>query len=272
MYLEGLDQFSGWFYSSLLTSVAAQNCSPYKKIFVHGFALDEKGRKMSKSLGNVIAPSQITKSKGVDVLRFWVAAHGNSSSSIQVSENLMSNCKQEFERFRNVLKFMLGNLSNFEKPEENLKKVDLFTLHLLAKYFEQIVENYENFSYNKVILNTLNFVANDLSGFYLSLIKDRLYCEAENSKNRKSALTTLFWITQILTKSLGPILPVLAEEINEIIKVEMTQIDANYKNWINEDLAQEFQHVLQIRKTLNSNIEINKSKILVKLPGKNLKK
>ncbi len=124
LYLEGLDQFSGWFYSSLLTSLALQDCAPYKKLFVHGFTLDEKGRKMSKSLGNVIAPSHITEGKtskksskglvyGVDILRWWVAAHGSQGSSVSVGKNLLDQCKQDVDRLRNVTKFLLGKKNIF---------------------------------------------------------------------------------------------------------------------------------------------------------------
>jgi isoleucyl-tRNA synthetase len=230
LYLEGLDQFSGWFYSSLLTSIGAQEDSPYKSIFVHGFTLDEKGRKMSKSLGNVIAPCQITQGIkpngkigtifGVDVLRYWVGAHACQSSSIPVGEDLMKQTKQEVDRLRNALRYIIGNINDeatkkdiFALPYHEMTLVDQYMLHILWKYRSTLTDCFETMAFNQVCQVTQNFVANDLSSFYFMLVKDRLYCDAQESLGRKSAVTVMLKLGQYMTKLLSPIVPVLIEEI-----------------------------------------------------------
>lgn len=240
LYLEGLDQFSGWFYSSLLTSIGAQKASPYKRLFVHGFALDEKGRKMSKSLGNVVAPSEITRghkgnktskfqAMGVDVLRYWVAAHASQTPAIEIGENILQSSKLDVERIRNACRFIIGNLGQENMQVVNfqdMKAVDKFMLHKLHNYCNNVKEHYDDMAFNKVCQLTQNFVANDLSGFYFTLLKDRLYCEPKTSHQRMSAISTLYWIGLCLTKSLSPILPILAHEIGEhcpVLKLDLAQ-------------------------------------------------
>jgi len=248
VYLEGLDQFSGWFYSSLLTSIAVQNAPPYKKLYVHGFTMDEEGIKMSKSVGNVVSPNQIThgwtpsnnkgkdidtqqnkkpkkaknyesKVYGVDVLRWWIAANASQNSAIFVGENILSQTKLEIDRLRNVFKFLLGNLPQHIAVDDLLKNeellpIDRYILHSLALHCKQVDEFYNQFLFNKVVQQTQLFVASTLSSFYFDLVKDRLYCDLSDSKKRKSVNTVMFQVLNNLQATISPILPVLCREVS----------------------------------------------------------
>ena len=258
LYLEGLDQFSGWFYSSLLTSLGSQEQAAYKKIFVHGFTLDENGRKMSKSLGNVIAPSSITSGKnsyGVDVLRYWVAAHASSSTSVPVSDKILKMSSEDVDRTRNVLRYIISNLNDDELvllQLKELKMVDQYVLHLLSDFCQTLAHYYDAMAYNKVCQSVQHFIANDLSAFFFTIIKDRLYCEPRDSLARKSALTTLFWIGKYLSVYLKPILPILSYEVMQHCNIlnESSSLKTNFKNDLLKD---RFQDIIAIRRCLNQN-------------------
>ena len=166
LYIEGLDQFSGWFYSSLLTSVALTGQAPYKNIFVHGFTLDENGNKMSKSLGNVISPHDVVvkKSLGVDVLRWWVAKHASSSASVGVGDSILTACKQDMDRLRNCFRFLLGQISSLDSdyqplPHDKLCLLDKLVLHSLHGYCSTVRQHYDNMEYAKVALTTLGWLS-----------------------------------------------------------------------------------------------------------------
>ena len=269
LYLEGLDQFSGWFYSSLLTSIGSQKQSAYKKIFVHGFTLDENGRKMSKSLGNVIAPSSITAGKngfGVDVLRYWVAAHASSSTSVPVSDNILKMTSEDVDRIRNALRYIISNLNTDDDqldllPIQDMKRVDQYLLHQLADFCQTLAQHYDAMAYNKVCQSVQNFVANDLSSFFFTIVKDRLYCEAKDSLSRKSAVTTLFWIGKCLTLYLKPILPILYCEVNQhcgLFEDDGSDVASSINSFQNDILRDQFQDVLAIRRSLNQS-QVKKS-------------
>jgi len=218
VYCEGLDQFSGWFYSSLLTSVALTGRAPYKKVFVHGFTLDENGNKMSKSLGNVISPEDVIekKSLGVDVMRWWVAKHASSSSSVSVSNSILFACKADLDRMRNTFRFLLGQISSLEEDFKSVEYKDLvlldkLVLYHLQQYSNAVSQHYQRMEYSKVCLSTLHFLS-WLSGSYLSLTKDRLYCEAGSGQPRQSGVSTILNITRTVSSVLGPVLPHLTEE------------------------------------------------------------
>ena len=284
LYLEGLDQFSGWFYSSLLTSLAAQGRAPYKSIFVHGFALDENGRKMSKSLGNVVAPKDIvqgtkkTPAYGVDTLRYWVAAHACRSANIQVSDKVMSLTKQETDKLRNYLRFAISNIESEDHdlvPLEQMKIVDRYMLHRMAVFYEKLSASYDTLFLNRVCQLTQNFTVNELSGFYYSIIKDRLYCDEKSSLQRQSALTALYHIATVLVKALNPIMPVMAEEIAQVaprMRLDFVQpLDLDLiKSWKDDSLAEPFQEVQDILKNLNQS-NIKKSDAVLIKPNDRLK-
>lgn len=201
LYLEGIDQFTGWFQSSLMTSIAVREKAPYKSIFVHGFTVDSKGLKMSKSIGNIIEPKEIIENYGVDVLRWWVAAHSTQHSAIVVGDSILESSKEHVQKIRTVLKYLLGVLKTLKPSNENNKSqslthLDRFILAKTSEFESQVFAHYDSYQYNRVTATILNFIANDLSGVYLHLIKDRLYCGTQEEVN------AIEWVIQRVTQSL----------------------------------------------------------------------
>uniref|UniRef100_A0A182JQD0 isoleucine--tRNA ligase n=1 Tax=Anopheles christyi TaxID=43041 RepID=A0A182JQD0_9DIPT len=221
LYLEGVDQFTGWFQSSLLTSVAARGQAPYKAIFVHGFAVDENGMKMSKSLGNVICPQQIAKQYGCDALRWWVCAHAIQNTSIPVSHKLLGSSAENVQKLRGIVKFLLGVVAPRGAVEEGNRlpiiqkdqlqhHIDRYFMHELASFHRHVFELYDSYQHNKATAVILNFCLSTLSGLYLHLIKDRLYCgSSEQHSNLKTILDHTY---RTLAQVLWPIVPFLVEE------------------------------------------------------------
>uniref|UniRef100_A0A3Q3EDB9 Isoleucine--tRNA ligase, mitochondrial n=1 Tax=Labrus bergylta TaxID=56723 RepID=A0A3Q3EDB9_9LABR len=224
-YVEGKDQIGGWFQSSLLTSVAVRNKAPYKSLVVHGFAVGEKGEKMSKSVGNVVDPDEVINggkdpsrpAYGADVLRWWVA-ESNVFSEVQIGPSALNSARESIGKLRNTLKFLLGNLQGFDPrvqavdPKE-MHYIDQYMLHLLRDYSIKVTDAYSEFDAGRVIRILQAFMSRDLSSFYFSIIKDRLYCDPEDSLGRRSCQTVLEEILDGVTRSIAPILPHLAEEV-----------------------------------------------------------
>lgn len=220
MYLEGIDQYRGWFQSSLLTSVAVQGCSPYRQLVSHGFVLDMEGKKMSKSIGNVITPDDIIDNRklGADVMRMWVSS-SDFKSDVAISYDILDEKNQFYVKLRLTLRFMIGNLIRFDAVKElvpytSLSFVDRYQLHLLSEYFTLADISYENLNFLKVYNALLTFIPQDISAYYYELIKDRLYCDQLNSASRKCSLTVLHHLLKYITLSLAPLVPYLAEEVN----------------------------------------------------------
>ena len=221
MYLEGSDQHRGWFQSSLLTSIAVQGRAPYRSVVTHGFVLDGKGNKMSKSLGNVISPDDILnnsdKKFGADTMRLW-AAFSSYSSDVHLSDSVLEQTNDFLLKLRNTCRFILGNLSSFDPkshslPFSSLSSLDQYLLHLLTCYSMETTRAYELFSFSRLQTPLMKLIPIDLSSFYFDIIKDRLYCDAPMSLARCSALTALYHLLLVLTKSIAPIVPHLAEEV-----------------------------------------------------------
>ncbi|XP_008551084.1 isoleucine--tRNA ligase, mitochondrial [Microplitis demolitor] len=225
LYVEGMDQFNGWFQSSLLTSMAVRGISPFKSIFVHGFTVDRNGMKMSKSLGNVFSPEDIIRggknlktqpAYGVDTLRWWVASHGVQHTQIPMVNTLLQNSVDSVQKIRLILKFLLGALHPYDAPNDikpNYLLTDKYMLHRLYHYHKEIRNYYDNYEYHNVCKAVLHFVANDISAFYCHLTKDRLYCEEVTSPLRVAATSVIGEILIVLTRSIAPIIPHLAEEV-----------------------------------------------------------
>ncbi|NDY74207.1 isoleucine--tRNA ligase [Desulfobacter hydrogenophilus] len=216
MYLEGSDQHRGWFHSSLLTAVGRTGHAPYKAVLTHGFVVDEKGHKMSKSVGNVVAPDKVIKQYGADVLRLW-AASADYRGDVSISDNIIKQLSDAYRRIRNTCRFLLGNFTGFDpsqlRPIENMAELDRFILHRLHYVVKRCRAAYDAYEFH-VIYHTLhNFCVVDLSSFYLDIIKDRVYTSPENSDTRKDAQTVMFMILDALVKIMAPILPFTAEEI-----------------------------------------------------------
>ncbi|KAL0861352.1 hypothetical protein ABMA27_008905 [Loxostege sticticalis] len=225
LYCEGYDQLTGWFQASLLTSLALTGGAPYKSIFVHGFVVDDKKRKMSKSIGNVIEPATIIhggKDKnnqpayGVDTLRWWVASHATQHSQIVISKKLLDDCQSEVIRIRNILKYLLGVVTDLDQrhfsQKPNLNYFDQYMVQESHEFLKQINEHYNNYRYNHVAQTILYFISNKVSGLYCHCIKDRLYCSSKESNERISVQLVVHTILTSLSKALGPILPHLVEE------------------------------------------------------------
>jgi len=217
LYLEGSDQHRGWFQSSLLTSVAINNQAPYKEVLTHGFVVDEKGHKMSKSLGNTVSPQSVINNMGADILRLWVAST-DYTSEMKISDQILKRNADTYRRIRNTARFLLSNLSDFD-PTNNQRKIedlvllDQLAIQRVAIMNAQIKNNFNNYSFHKIIQLLHNFCVNDMGGFYLDIIKDRLYTMPADSTGRRSAQTALYVIAESLTHWIAPILSFTAEEI-----------------------------------------------------------
>jgi isoleucyl-tRNA synthetase len=216
LYLEGSDQHRGWFHSSLLTSVAMHGRAPYRGVLTHGFTVDENGRKMSKSLGNILAPQKLTSTLGADVIRLWVAAT-DYANEMSVSEEIFKRIGDSYRRMRNTLRFLLGNLHGFDPKAHSVPFDDMVAIDqwVIAKTFHlqnDVVTAYRNYEFHKIYQEIHNFCVVELGGFYLDIIKDRLYTTGAQSPPRRSAQTALNHLAQAMVRWLAPILSFTAEE------------------------------------------------------------
>jgi isoleucyl-tRNA synthetase len=217
LYLEGSDQYRGWFNSSLSTSVAVTGKAPYKGVLSHGFALDGEGRKMSKSIGNVVLPSKVMNQLGADILRLWVASV-DYQSDVRVSDPILKQVSEVYRKIRNTFRFLLGNLDGFNPKTDKvavqeLPEVDRYMLVKLNKLIKQSKLSYENYEFATIYNMVNNFCTQDLSSFYLDYAKDILYCEAPNGKERMAIQTVLYESLVSLTKLVSPILSHTADEV-----------------------------------------------------------
>ncbi|MDR7076361.1 isoleucyl-tRNA synthetase [Neobacillus niacini] len=221
LYLEGSDQYRGWFNSSLSTAVAVTGKAPYKGVLSHGFALDGDGRKMSKSLGNVVVPEKVMKQLGADILRLWVASV-DYQADVRVSDAILKQVAEVYRKIRNTFRFLLGNLSDFNPASdrvsyENLREVDQFMLVKLNKLIKYSLNAYENYEFAGIYHAVNNFCTLDLSAFYLDFAKDVLYIESVNDHERRAIQTVLYDSLVALTKLVTPILPHTADEVWKFI-------------------------------------------------------
>jgi isoleucyl-tRNA synthetase len=217
LYLEGSDQHRGWFHTALLTSLATRGSAPYEGVLTHGFTLDGKGRKMSKSLGNVIAPQEISKKFGAEILRLWVAAE-DYREDVRISDEILNRLVEAYRRLRNTARFLISNLYDFDPaknalPNEDLDELDRWILQRTQSVLGRCREAYDNCEFHVVFHALNNFCSVDLSAQYLDIVKDRLYCEGTKSVKRRAAQTTLHRILDVLVHLTAPILSFTAEEI-----------------------------------------------------------
>jgi len=217
LYLEGSDQHRGWFHSSLLTSVAMHSHAPYRGVLTHGFTVDEKGHKMSKSLGNTVVPQKVIAALGADVLRLWVAA-ADYANDMSVSDEILKRMADSYRRMRNTVRFLLGNLAGFDPavhavPAAELVALDRWALARCRALQEEIVAAYRDYQFHLIYQKVHNFCVVDLGAFYLDVIKDRLYTMAPGNHARRSAQTVLWHVAEAMVRWLAPILSFTAEEI-----------------------------------------------------------
>ena len=267
MYLEGSDQHRGWFHSSLLESCGTRGRAPFESILSHGFVVDGKGMKMSKSMGNVISPEDILKNYGADILRVWVAA-SDYSEDLRIDKNILIQHAESYRKIRNTFRFILGNLKdnfteqNFEKIEiSKLDELEQYILHKLTILDKSVKENLKNYNFHKLYKDLLNFCTLDLSSFYFDIRKDVLYCDDLDSKKRKDCVVVLNIILESLLKWFAPILVFTTEEIHNLLsKNNNTSIHENLfvsipKNWNNDALSEKWIKLHEIKLEANIAIE-----------------
>ncbi|EWM44562.1 isoleucine--tRNA ligase [Bordetella holmesii] len=216
LYLEGSDQHRGWFHSSLLTGCMLYGQPPYKGLLTHGFVVDGQGRKMSKSVGNVIAPQKVSDSLGAEILRLWVAST-DYSGELSISDEILKRVVEGYRRIRNTLRFLLANVADFDGVNQavdfgDLLEIDRYALAMTAQMQSEVLANYERYDFHPAVSRLQTFCSEDLGAFYLDILKDRLYTSAPDSHARRSAQTALLEITQTLLKLMAPILTFTAEE------------------------------------------------------------
>ncbi len=217
MYLEGSDQHRGWFHSSLLTGCAIDGRAPYRSLLTHGFVVDGKGMKMSKSKGNVIAPQEVSDKLGAEILRLWVAST-DYSGELSISKEILDRVVETYRRLRNTLRFLLANTVDFDAgtqmlPVDAWLEIDRYALALTRQLQQQVSADYDRYEFHRIVQALQGFCSEDLGGFYLDILKDRLYTSAADSKARRAAQSALWHILQTVTRLMAPILSFTAEEI-----------------------------------------------------------
>ncbi|MUG94987.1 isoleucine--tRNA ligase [Scytonema sp. UIC 10036] len=275
MYLEGSDQHRGWFQSSLLTSVAVNNCAPYKTVLTHGFVLDEQGRKMSKSLGNVVDPATVIlggkdqkkePGYGADVVRLWVSSV-DYSADVRLGNNIIKQLADIRNKIRNTARFLLGNLHDFDPekdavPLEELPSLDRYMLHRMTEVFQEVTEAFDSFQFFRFFQTVQNFCVVDLSNFYLDVAKDRLYISAPNAFRRRSCQTVLRIALENLARAIAPVLCHMAEDIWQYLPYKTpyrSVFEAGWveleEGWKNPELAALWQQLRQLRNDVNKVLE-----------------
>jgi isoleucyl-tRNA synthetase len=266
MYLEGSDQHRGWFHSSLLESCGTRGKAPFESILSHGFVVDGKGLKMSKSLGNVIAPEDILKKYGADILRIWVAS-SNYAEDLRIDHSILDQHADSYRKIRNTFRYLLGNLNdNFEDIDlekiniSELPELEQFMLHKVYSLNENFKNYFNNYDFHNLYKELLNFCTVDLSAFYFDIRKDSLYCDSKDSKKRQSAIILLNVILKSLLRWFAPILSFTTEEIYRLImndnkSVHLTKFLEFPKSFKNENLNQKWLELIKIRNVCNISIE-----------------
>lgn len=235
MYLEGSDQHRGWFHSSLLTGCMLAGRAPYKSLLTHGFVVDGQGRKMSKSVGNVIAPQKVSDSLGAEILRLWVAST-DYSGELSISDEILKRVVEGYRRIRNTLRFLLANLADFDASKDvihpaDMLEIDRYAVWMTAQMQAEVLRSYEQYDFHPAMSRLQTFCSEDLGAFYLDVLKDRLYTSAPRSQARRSAQSALLHITQTLLKLMAPVLSFTAEEAWSIL-LNSTLASTDLKNRI----------------------------------------
>ncbi len=267
LYLEGSDQYRGWFQSSLLTSVATKGVAPYKEVVTHGYTIDEQGRKMSKSIGNVIAPQEIINESGADVLRLWVLS-SDYKSDVSVSKSIIKQVTEVYRKIRNTARYILGNIYDFpvNKPVEykDLLEIDKWALIKLNKLVKDCTKAYDEYEFHNAYQAINQFCVVDMSTFYLDIIKDRLYTSKPDSLDRRSAQTVMYEILDALVKILAPMTCFTAEEIwkamphrkdEEVESVMLTDYPVYKKEYEDEKLEERWNKIIKLKEEVSKKLE-----------------
>jgi isoleucyl-tRNA synthetase len=265
LYLEGSDQHRGWFHSSLLVGIGTRGRAPFDQVLTHGFVVDEQGRKMSKSLGNTIAPQDVMKQSGADVLRLWVSMV-DYREDIRLGKEILARVVEAYRKFRNVVRVLVANLYDFDParaavPHERMVEIDRWVLARYAAVAETIAKAYEEYDYPTVYQAANQFITVDLSAFYVDITKDRMYTFGASSEARRSGQTAMFTIVDGLARLLAPILPFTMDEVWRALpgerahSVHLERFPAGLAPWRNETLISEWERLRAIRDTVNVELE-----------------
>ena len=268
LYLEGNDQYRGWFQSSLLTSVAVNGIAPYKEVLCCGFVVDGQGRKMSKSLGNGVSPIDVSNKFGADILRLW-ALSSDYSMDVNLSDDILKGISDVYRKIRNTARYILGNTYDYdpEKPVayEDLQEIDKWALTRLNKLIKDCTKDYDTYSFGNCYHDVNQFCVVDMSSFYLDIIKDRLYTEKADSVARRAAQTTMYYILDALVKILTPMISFTAEEIwsamnhTEKENVESPML-ADYPvsndEWDNKEIAEKWEKIIKVKNIVAKDLEL----------------
>ena len=283
LYLEGADQYRGWFQSSLLTSVVYKGTAPYKNVCTHGWVVDGQGRKMSKSLGNGIMPDEIIKEFGADILRLWVAS-SDYHSDIRISKDILKQLSEAYKKIRNTARFILGNISNGEGfnpdtdcvSDSKLTEIDKWALTKLDSLIDKVNAGYDKLDFHIVFHAIHNFCVIDMSNFYLDIIKDRLYCTGEKSELRRAAQTTMYRILSGVARLIAPIMSFTAEEIwsymphsenDDTASIYLNQMPSKSGINVTDEFEEKWGLIYDLRQSVNKALEIKRNE---KIIGKSL--
>jgi isoleucyl-tRNA synthetase len=266
LYLEGSDQHRGWFHSSLLESCGTRGCAPYEAVLTHGFVVDAEGRKMSKSLGNVVSPIDLMKTHGADILRLWVVS-GDYAEDIRIGKSILDSVADTYRRLRNTLRYLLGNLAGFEEaerlPHAEMPELERWVLHRLAELDALVRECNHDFDFQRLYNAVHNFCATDLSAFYFDVRKDALYCDRPDSIRRRAARTVLDELFQRLTLWLAPVLVFTAEEAwrtrsPESLSVHLELFPETPAAWRDLALGEKWERVRRVRRVITGALELER--------------
>jgi isoleucyl-tRNA synthetase len=267
MYLEGSDQHRGWFHSSLLESCATNGYAPYESVLTHGFTMDGEGRKMSKSLGNTVAPQDIIKQYGADILRLWVAS-SDYAEDLRLGKEIIQTTTDSYRKLRNTLRWLLGNLAHYKPSDEvpfaDMPELEQLILHRLAQLDEQVRGAYKEYDYRRIVTLLTNFMNIELSAFYFDIRKDALYCDPISSVTRRAALTVLNQLFDCLTAWLAPILVFTMEEVwlerypGDDSSVHLRLFPEVPAKWRNDELAAKWQLIRGVRRVVTGALEIER--------------
>jgi len=272
MYLEGSDQHRGWFQSSLLASVGNKGKAPYRTVLTHGFVVDGQGKKMSKSLGNVVAPQEVIKTDGAEILRLWVSAE-DYRDDVRISKEILERLTEAYRKIRNTCRFLLGNLYDFHYKDYNaLLEVDRWAMSRLQSFAGKVTSAYENFNFHEVFHAIHNFCVVDMSSFYLDVLKDRLYTFRADSLERRAAQWVLYQILSTMTRLMAPILSFTAEEVwqsmgqraegreESIFLAPFPEVDERH---LNRELEKKWERLLLVRDEVNKALETKRAEKVI---------
>ncbi|MDO5620628.1 MAG: isoleucine--tRNA ligase [Paracoccus sp. (in: a-proteobacteria)] len=268
LYLEGTDQHRGWFHSSLLQACATKGRAPYRGVLTHGFTLDEKGMKMSKSLGNTIVPAEVIQQYGADILRLWVAQTDYTADQ-RIGPEILKGSADSYRRLRNTLRFMLGNLAGFSDAERlepaAMPELEQWVLHRLAGLDHVVRQGYDTYDFQGVFQTLFQFCTVDLSAFYFDIRKDSLYCDAPDSPRRRAARTVLDLLFHRLVTWLAPILPFTMEDVwlsrfpSDDDSVHLHDFPLTPADWLNEPLAAKWDSIRRARRVVTAALEVKRT-------------